>query len=210
MVPHTWNSKTQTQTHRAAWYRTRFSLTAADTHKEIFACFDGAGTVAAVYVNGVSLGSHRGAYTRFLFDATRAVRAGDNVLAVCCDTDPTDTDDCLPRGDGYQLYHVPGGLYRRAFLLETAPVHVDPTDCAASGVFLTPSAVSADSAALGIRTLVRNDGPRPASVTVTSTVRDQEGKPVAVVSGQILLPARTRGTMVRQAALPQPHGGSFL
>lgn len=204
-VPHTWNSKTQTQTHQAAWYRTHFSLTAADTRKEIFACFDGGGTIADVYVNGVPLGSHRGAYTRFLFDATRTVHSGDNVLAVRCDTDPGDTDDCLPRGDGYQLYHVPGGLYRRAFLLKTAPVHIDPTDCAASGVFLTPSAVSVDSAVLGIKTLVRNDGSRPASVTVTSTVRDQAGKPAAVVSGQFLLPAQTRGTVIRQTALPLPH-----
>ncbi len=209
-VPHTWNSKTQTQTHRTAWYRTHFTVANAETRKEIFACFDGAGTAATVYVNGISLGSHRGAYTRFLFDATRAVRVGDNVLAVCCDTDPGDTDDCLPRGDGYQLYHVPGGLYRRAYLLETAPVHIDPTDCAASGVFLTPTflspaAVSTGSAALDIKTLVRNDGPHPALVMVISIVRDQNGSPVAVLSGQILLPARTRGTVSRQAQIAQPH-----
>ncbi len=205
MVPHTWNSKTETQTYQAAWYRTHFTLSAADTRKEIFACFDGAGTVADVYVNGVSLGTHRGAYTRFLFDATRAVHGGDNVLAVRCDTDPKDTDDCLPRGSGYQLYHVPGGLYRRAFLLQTAPVHIDPTDCAASGVFLTPSAVSMESAVLGMKTLVRNDGLRPVFVTVTSRVSDRDGKPVAVASAQVLLPARTRGTVSRQALVARPH-----
>lgn len=205
-VPHTWNSKTETQTHRAAWYRTHFAVTHADTRKEIFVCFDGAGTIADVYVNGIYLGTHRGAYTRFLFDATRAVRVGsDNVLAVRCDTDPQDTADCLPRGDGYQLYHVPGGLYRRAFLLQTAPVHIDPTDCAASGVFLTPSAVSAESAALGIKTLVRNDGPSPATITVTSRVSGADGKLVAVTSGQITLPPQTRGTVTRQASETRPH-----
>ena len=205
-VPHTWNSKTETRTYRAAWYRTHFSLSAADTRKEIFVCFDGIGTVADVSVNGIFLGSHRGAYTRFLFDATHAVHlGGDNVLAVRCDTNPADTTDCLPRGDGYQLYHVPGGLYRRAFLLETTPVHIDPTDCAASGVFLTPSAVSTESAALGIKTLVRNDGLHPASVTVTSTAKDQDGKPVAAVSSQITLPPQTRGTVSRQSLIVRPH-----
>ncbi len=205
-VPHTWNSKTETRTRRAAWYRTHFTLSAAATHKEWFACFDGAGTVADVWVNGVYLGSHRGAYTRFLFDATRAVRfGGDNVISMRCDTNPADTADCLPRGDGYQLYHVPGGLYRRAFLLETAPVHIDPTDCAASGVFLTPSGVSAESATLAVKVLVRNDSLQPQMVTVTSRVLGSGGKDAAVLSGQITLPALSRGTVIRQAQIVRPR-----
>ncbi len=204
-VPHTWNSKTQTQTYRAAWYRTHFTVTSDEARREIFVCFDGAGTVTDVYVNGVKVGTHRGAYTRFLFDATRAVRGGDNTLSVRCDTAPKDTTDCLPRGDGYQLYHVPGGLYRPAYLLETAPVHVDPTDCAASGVFLTPSAVSAESAALSVKTLVRNDSLRAETITVTNRVLDSDGKPVAKVSGQITLPAQTRGIATRQVQMVRPH-----
>ena len=205
-VPHTWNTKTETHTHRAAWYRTHFTVSPAKTRKEIFVCFDGVGTVADVTLNGISLGSHRGTYTRFLFDATSAVHfGGDNVLAVRCDTDPADTTDCLPRGDGYQLYHVPGGLYRRAFLLQTAPVHIDPTDCAASGVFLTPSAVSAQSAALAVKTLVRNDALTAETVTVTSRVVGSDGKNAAVLSGQITLPPHAHGTVIRQAQLLHPH-----
>jgi len=204
-VPQTWNSKTQTQTHHAAWYRTHFRIAQNASAREIFACFDGAGTVADVYVNGVYLSSHRGAYTRFLFDATSAVHIGDNVLAVKCDTNPTDTADCLPAGDGFQLYHVPGGLYRPVHLLETAAVHIDPTDAAASGVFLTPSAVSADSAALAIKTLVRNDGSFPAAVTVTSHVTDAAGEAVAAVSGQITLAAHTGGSVVTRTRISHPH-----
>ncbi len=205
-LPHTWNSKTQTQTHRAAWYRTHFTLSNTDARKEVFACFGGAGTVADVYVNGVSLGTHRGAYTRFVFDATRAVHfGGDNVLAVRCDTSPSDTADCLPAGDGFQLYHVPGGLYRPAHLLLTNPVHVDPTDCAASGVFLTPSAVSADGAALEVKTLVRNDSLQPAAVIITSSLKDRSGKIVAVVSGQQTLAAQTGGIISRPVQIARPH-----
>ena len=83
---------------------------------------------------------------------------GDNVLTVRCDTDPKDTTDCLPSGTGTQLYHVYGGLYRRVWLLKTAPVHIDPTDDASSGLYLTPQTITADDAALVIKTLVRNDG----------------------------------------------------
>lgn len=204
-LPHTWNSKTQTHTHRAAWYQTHFRLSAADTQKEIFACFDGAGTVADVYVNGVPLGTHKGAFTRFLFDATRAVHAGDNLLAVRCDTDPKDTVDCLPAGDGFQLYTVPGGLYRPAHLLFTTPVHIDPTDCAASGVFLTPSAVSKNSAALEVKTLVRNDGKYPANASVTSTVEEAGGKIVGAATARLLLAPQAGGTTIRvvQVTLPR-------
>ena len=204
-LPHTWNSKTQTQTHRDAWYRTHFTLTAAEREKEIFICFDGAGTIAEVYLNGVYLGAHQGAYTRFVFDATSALHAGgDNVLAVRCDTSSSDTADCLPAGNGYQLYHVPGGLYRRVHLLETNAVHIDPTDLAASGVFLTPSAVSAQSADLEIKTLVRNDGV-PATVTVTSRVTDAAGAVVADASGQIALEAHAGGSVTLHTQILQPH-----
>ena len=204
-IPHTWNSKTQTQTHRAAWYRTHFTLASNRRAKEVFVCFDGAGTVADVYVNGQYLGSHRGAYTRFLFDATAAAHAGDNVLAVRCDTNPDDTADCLPAGDGYQLYHVPGGLYRPAHLLLTAPVHIDPTDDAASGVFLTPSGVRTESADLAVKTLVRNDGASGAAVTVTSRVTDGAGAVVTVISGSVTLAAHSGGSIVLHAKIPHPH-----
>ena len=204
-LPHTWNSKTQTETHRAAWYRTHFALVESGRQKELFVCFDGAGTVADVYLNGVYLGSHRGAYTRFVFDATAAAHAGDNVLAVRCDTNPADTSDCLPAGDGFQLYHVPGGLYRPVHLLETAQVHVDPTDDAASGVFLTPSAVRTNSADLAVKTLVRNDSSAAAAVTVTSQVNDAAGAAAAVVSGQITLAAHSGGSVLLHAKIAKPH-----
>ena len=207
-VPHTWNSKTQTQTHRAAEYRTHFVISNAG--RECFVCFNGAGTIADVYVNGVFLGSHRGAYTRFVFDATRAVRVGDNVLAVRCDTNPADTADCLPAGDGYQLYHVPGGLYRPAYLLETSLLHIDPTDDAASGVFLTPvffmpSAVSTQTADLMIKTLVRNDGLTPADVTVTDRVFGSAGQVVATVTEQITLAAHAGGSVSLHAPIAKPR-----
>ena len=203
-VPHTWNSKTQAQTHRAAWYRTHFTLLPMETKREIFACFDGAGTIADVYLNGVLLGSHRGAYTRFVFDGTQAAQVGDNVLAVRCDTDPADTSDCLPAGNGYQLYHVPGGWYRPVHLLETSAVHVDPADNAASGVFITPSAVSRDGADLAIKTLVRNDGSSPAAVTVTTRITGG-AEPVAAMSGQITLAAHSGGSVTLHTHIPHPH-----
>ena len=205
-LPHTWNSKTNSQTHKAAWYRTHLALTEADKGREIFLYFEGAATVTDVFLNGVHLGQHRGAYTRFLFDATKAALIGkDNVLAVKCDTDPKDTADCLPAGNGYQLYHVYGGLYRRVWLLKTAPLHIDPTDNAASGVSLTPKSVTALSADLEIKTLVRNDSSEAKKVTVTDTVEDAGNHTVATVSGTLTLPPKTGSALLLTTSLTRPH-----
>ncbi len=207
-LPHTWNSKTNVQTHQAAWYRTHFALTDADRGREIFLGFDGAATVADVYLNGVLLGRHRGAYTRFIFDATQAaVFGGDNLLAVKCDNDPKDTADCLPAGTGYQLYHVYGGLYRPVWLLKTDPVHVDPTDDAASGVFLTPQDVTPDSATLVIKTLVRNDAPTAKTITVTNTVCDPDSHVVTTVSETQVLAPHSGGVALLRAPIPHPQSG---
>jgi beta-galactosidase len=204
-VPHTWTSKTQTPTYRSAWYRTHFQLAPGAAGQKVFACFDGVGTIADVFVNGVHIGAHRGAYTRFVFDATAAAHAGDNVLAVCCDTAPLDTADCLPAGNLTQLYHVPGGIYRPAHLLLTAAVHVDPTDLAASGLFLTPAAVSQKSADLEMKTLVRNDGPAAADVAVISHVFDRDGKEIAAPTGQATLASHSSGSVVLHTQIEKPH-----
>ncbi len=205
-IPHTWGSKTDVRTHRAAWYRTHFALGPADRGRRIFLYFEGAATVADVYLNGVHLGQHRGAFTRFIFDGTGAAAfGGDNVLAVRCDTDPKDTSDCLPAGSGYQLYHVYGGLYRHAWLLKTAPVHVDPTDYAASGVYLTPQVVGAEDATLTVKTLVRNDGPTPKTVTVAGTVRDGDGQTVATTEETLTLGPKSSGFSAQRAHIAHPH-----
>ena len=119
-----------------------------------------------MYVNGRHLGQHRGAYTRFVLDATAAVRAGDNVLAVKVNDPPQDTADTLPSGLGKPLYHSYGGIYRKAWLVTARPVHVDPTDHGAQGVYVTPASVTAEAADFTIRTLVRNAGAQPRRVRV--------------------------------------------
>src|SRR5439155_26969120 len=97
--------------------------------KRLYLRFEGAGTVADVYINGKHLGTHRGAYTAFIFDATDALHVGaDNTLAVRVDYRTASMADCLPNGS--RLYKVWGGLYRKVWLIATDPVHIDPTDYA--------------------------------------------------------------------------------
>ncbi|HET7294821.1 MAG TPA: glycoside hydrolase family 2 TIM barrel-domain containing protein [Vicinamibacteria bacterium] len=180
-IPHTW-AKQDPRTHRAAWYRTRFRLEAADLAGRVYLYFEGVAVVADVYVNGTHLGQHRGAYTRFVFDATGSAREGENLLALRVSNDPQDTADCLPSGASKrQLYRVWGGVHRMVHLLKTGSLHVDPTDHAAPGVFVTPRDVSAEGASLEARVLVRNAAPQGARYEVRGRLLDPGGREALVL-----------------------------
>ena len=156
--PHTWGA----EPFKSAWYRLRLPLARRDPARRVYVVFEGVAVFADVYLNGHHLGQHRGAFTRFVFDATQHVVDGENVLAVRANNELLSTADSLPSGTGKQLYYLYGGIYRKAWLLETDAVHVDPLDHASSGVYVTPTNVTADGADLAVRTLVRNAlGRRP-------------------------------------------------
>lgn len=200
-VPHTWGERQL----RSAWYRSRFSLGPADAGKRIYLRFEGVASVADVYVNGVRLGQHRGAFTAFVFDATPHVRPGENLLALRVSNHPEDTEDCLPSGRGKQLYYVYGGIYRKAWLLKTSPWHVDPTDHASPGVYITPVDVRAEAAGLRVRTLVRNSGPERKALRVRNVLLDHEGREVAALGGSLTLAPGRGGEVLAQASVTRPR-----
>jgi beta-galactosidase len=173
-VPHTWGPEPR----RSAWYRSRFTVGSPDSDRRIYVSFEGVATRADVYVNGRHLGQHLGAYTAFTFDATPAVVPGTNVLAVRVSNHPQDTADSLPSGAGKQLYRMYGGIYRKAWLLTTRAAHFDPLDHGSSGLFVTPSNVTADAADVAVRARVRNASPAARRLRVVAQLADADGREV--------------------------------
>jgi len=200
-VPHTWGDRPL----KSAWYRLRFTPARRAPGGRTYVVFEGVAVFADVYVNGHHLGQHRGAFTRFVFDATDHLQEGENVLAVKADNDPLSTADSLPSGTGKQLYNLYGGIYRKAWLLETEAVHVDPLDHASSGVYVTPTGVTAEGADLAVRTLVRNASTAGRRVEVTSRVRDTDGRVVATLTGAAAVEPGTRGEVAVSTHVPRPH-----
>jgi beta-galactosidase len=182
-VPHTWGPRQL----RGGWYRRRLTVSADELKGRVYLHFEGAAIVADAWANGVHLGQHRGAFTRFVFDLTPHLRAGENVIAVRVNNRLQDTADCLPSGAGKQLYRIYGGLYRKVWLVKTPAVHVDPTDHAASGVFVSARDVSARSAALDVRVRVRNAGAELSRVSVRVRVCDREQREAAVLEAPLEL-----------------------
>jgi beta-galactosidase len=169
-VPHTWNaldgaSTTQTTPDSKAyrrgvgWYRTRFQSGTGASH---WLQFDGASIVAEVWLNGVRLGEHRGAFGAFRFKLDGALRNGSNVLVVKVDNrEPqtaADSTAVIPlRGD----FNMAGGLYRPVSLISTpGAAHLALDDHAGPGVYFRTVAVAADGTAqVALKVRTEHAGP---------------------------------------------------
>ena len=87
------------------WYRKSFRLSEDDLKKCTFIEFDGVFQEAEIYINGQKVGSHVGGYTGFSVDVTKAVKAGNNEMAVRVnniwkpDVAPRAGEACLQWGD---------------------------------------------------------------------------------------------------------------
>jgi hypothetical protein len=65
------------------WYRTEFKAPSTPSGRHLTLTFEGINYAAAVWLNGQSLGTIKGAFIRGVFDVTRVIKPGQiNVLAV--------------------------------------------------------------------------------------------------------------------------------
>ncbi len=204
-VPHNFQTRAAYDALTRGWYRRRITVDPAAKGKEFYLVFEGAATIADVYVNGQQLGQHRGAYTRFVFDATKALHPGsDNELAVAVNDSPADTKDCLP-WSVTGLYKIWGGLYRNVWLVTTAPVHIDPTDAGAPGVYLTPGNVSKESATLNVRVLLRNTSAQDAHAEVRARIVDPDGRELRTLASPVVVAADGRTTVELNTTIDHPQ-----
>src|SRR5258706_2160923 len=93
-VPHTWNAMdgqdgpttTPAYYRGVGWYRRHYAAPSTMMGMKIYRQFDESSYITDVWVNGKSVGTHKGGYAAFRFDVTSAVMAGaDNVIAVKVD-----------------------------------------------------------------------------------------------------------------------------
>ncbi|MBN2130472.1 MAG: hypothetical protein JW741_13310, partial [Sedimentisphaerales bacterium] len=155
----------------AGWYRQTLDWAEADRDRSVYLFLEGAATVKDVYVNGVHVGRHKGAFSASAFDLTAALKPGrTNTLDVRVSNREEEAKNCLSRST---LYYVNGGMFRKAWLVKTGRVHIFP-DMGSCGIYLTPTHITADSADLGARTVVRNTLVSPVEVVVRHVVTDPD------------------------------------
>ncbi len=209
-LPHTWNALDgedggNDYRRGPGWYRRHLALDASLSGRRLYLQFDGASLMADVYVNGAHLGTHRGGFARFRFDATGVLRPGaDNVIAVRVDNGklgfpPTSAD-----------FTFFGGLYRAVSLVATDPVQVSTMDYGSPGVFIEQERVSTQAASILVRAEIENHGAVPRYVDVKITVLDTSpsGEAVAAATAQsfrAFLDAGASSEVAKAITLERPH-----
>ena len=205
-LPHTWNNLDGqdggTNYYRGpGWYRKHYRVERALAGRRLFLKFDGAFSVADVYVNGTRLGGHRGGFAAFVFDATDALKVGgDNVIAVRVTNAPD--RDIPPLSADFTFF---GGLYRGVHLIATDALQISPLDYGSPGVYLKTTEVSSKSAALEVTAVISNATPSAATATIRAVVVDAENKPVATLSAPLSIASATLSNVVMSAKISHPH-----
>ncbi|WP_423747535.1 sugar-binding domain-containing protein (plasmid) [Haladaptatus sp. SPP-AMP-3] len=95
----------------AVWYRREIEVPERFLDGRLLLRFGAVDYEAEVWVNGTSVGTHRGGYTPFGFDVTDAVEPGANVVTVCAEDDVRST--LQPAGKQSQEYASQGVKYTR-------------------------------------------------------------------------------------------------
>jgi beta-galactosidase len=145
------------------WYRKTFDIPQDYNGSKVFIEFDGAYMNSQVWINGNSLGTRPYGYSSFEYDVTPYLTyGGSNVIAVRINNNqPT------------SRWYSGSGIYRNVWLTVVHQTHVDYC-----GMFVTTPSVNSGSATVNVSTNVVNQSNASQSVTLTTTIFDENGSTV--------------------------------
>lgn len=195
-IPHNWDQYAgyrrmlHGNVHGYAWYLHRFAVSEKKKEKRFYLFFEGVGSYATVWLNGIRVGYHAGGRTTFTLDVTDAIRPDgqENVLAVRADH-PAEIRD-LPWVDGgcstergFSEGSQPLGIFRPVSLIIKNEVNIIPF-----GVhYWNDEYISVTKAKINQTVELVNKAGRSRKVTVLSNVLDAEGLTVSSTKNTLVL-----------------------
>ena len=204
-LPHCWGQEQAERGERplrtTAWYRRTLDGVVPKPERRYFLRFDAAAIEAEVFVNGTSVGSHRGGFGAFGVEITKQLTAaGPNVVSVRVSNE--DTTTIAPVSGDFPVY---GGLYRGVQLLETDAACFTPVDHGSPGVAWLQTNVSAAEAAIDVRAQVSNGTKKRLPLTLVARVLDADGKTVASSEQPIAVSPELTEPFSLRVTIPKPH-----
>ena len=167
------------------WYRRTFNIPHRWIGRRVLLHFGAVDFEATVFVNGKTIGKHRGGYDGFSFDITDNLNiAGENELVVSV-SDPTDSST-QPRGKQVRKpngiwYTSTSGIWQTVWLEPVSAAHID-------SLSITPNIDNSQ-----VLVLPKTTAPLP-SLTVEAVVRDAAGgfsRASAPAGEKIVVPIKT-------------------
>ncbi|MGC4033394.1 MAG: DUF4982 domain-containing protein [Tepidisphaeraceae bacterium] len=170
-----------------AWYRKSFTLPADAVGKKVFLEFQGVRQAAQVFVNGKPAVLSENGVMAFGADVTGAVKAGDNVVAVRCDSGwgyREKSTNAPFQWNDKNFYANYGGINKNVLLhvkdklYQTLPLF---SNLGTTGVYVYAKDINiaARSAEVVAESQVKNEHASAERVEYAVTVLDREGKEVA-------------------------------
>ena len=159
------------------WYKKSLKIDQEWLNKNISLEFDGVFQVAEIYLNGEKVGEHRGGYTGFTVDISKAAKAGENLLAVRVNNL---WDAQLAPRAGEHVFS--GGIYRDVYLSVTHPLHV-----AWNGTFVTTPIVNKENATVNVQTTIENNSSKARNFTLKTVIVDSsDNQLIEMISNQAI------------------------
>lgn len=125
----------------AVWYRRTFELPKEAEGKRVFLHFGAVDYFAEIWVNGISVGTHKGGYLGFRLEITKALQSGENTIVLCAEDDlrsgrQPGGKQCMQFLSHGCSYTRTTGIWQTVWLEWTNDVFID-------NVRLTPDAANA-------------------------------------------------------------------
>lgn len=172
-IPHTWNDKDAFDDEPGYYrgvgiYKKSVFFSEHDKTKAILLHFEGANQETEVFVNGTSVGSHKGGYTAFSFPITSALKFGATNEIMVKVTNAFDENIPTLTAD----FTFFGGIYRDVYIKKMNPVHLSNDTYSGQEVLISTPKVAHESATVHFKGQVSNETSKAQQIEITQSIRD--------------------------------------
>ena len=206
-LPHTWNDKDMQSTPEfyagtRIYHKTLEMPAKLDESKQYFLKFEGVGHIANVLVNNFLVGTHKGGYSAFCYNITRALKPGTNTVIVKANNKAK--PEIIPIN--HNLFGVFGGIYRDVYLLEKNNIFIVPTDLGGPGIYVTQESLDDKLAKLKVRVELNSKQKADKNIDVmVLAVERKTGKTVACKTQTVNLNYRKNLSAIVDLDIENPH-----